>query len=103
MTKSLILASVALLSLGALALPAQAKTAAVASANSILTCDTDTLSHNDESNIASQLRAKGVNVSSVDAWHGCARAFVTRADGSQAMQFYDPDTLQLLGTDASRG
>lgn len=48
--------------------------------------------------ILQQLRAQGVNATSVENWNGCIRAFVTGADGSQSMAFYDPETLGSLST-----
>ncbi|MET3927549.1 hypothetical protein [Devosia sp. 2618] len=44
--------------------------------------------------IVTQLRQQGVNVSSVEEWNGLVRAFVTRDDGTQTMQFFTPGTLQ---------
>jgi hypothetical protein len=44
--------------------------------------------------IAMRLRREGYNVSSVEPWGGCVRAFVTMPDGSTKNQFFDPDTLE---------
>ena len=46
--------------------------------------------------IALKLQGDGVNVSNVEEWNGCVRAYVTRNDGSQAMVYFDPDTLQQI-------
>ena len=43
--------------------------------------------------IISQLQQRGINVSSVEDWNGLVRAYVTQEDGTQAMQFYTPDSL----------
>jgi hypothetical protein len=49
--------------------------------------------------VISELRADGVNVSSVEEWSGYVRAYVTLEDGRQVMRFFDADTLQpaLIG------
>ncbi len=42
------------------------------------------------------LRQQGYNVSSVEPWGGCVRAFITTPDGGTKFQYFDPDTLQPL-------
>lgn len=46
--------------------------------------------------ILASLKQKGVNAQDVSDWGGCVRADVIRKDGSTAMEFFDPDTLQQL-------
>ncbi|RYE57168.1 MAG: hypothetical protein EOP20_07840 [Hyphomicrobiales bacterium] len=36
------------------------------------------------------LRQRGVDVTSVERWNGCIRAFVRKAEGGQEMQFFKP-------------
>lgn len=40
-----------------------------------------------------RLHEKGINATSVEEWNGLVRAYVTKDDGSQAMQLFDADTL----------
>ena len=46
--------------------------------------------------IATLLRQQGYNVSSVEPWGGCVRAFITQPGGGTKFQYFDPDTLQPL-------
>ena len=48
--------------------------------------------------IAMQLRQRGYNVSSVEPWGGCVKAFIEDGGGSEHMEFFDPDTLEPLTT-----
>lgn len=41
-----------------------------------------------------RLQQSGVPATSVEEWGGLVRAFVTQPDGSQAMQFFAPDSLE---------
>ena len=43
--------------------------------------------------VLTRLQQQGVNATSVDAWGGLVRAYVTQEDGKQVMQFYTPDSL----------
>lgn len=43
-----------------------------------------------------RLREIGVAATSVERWNGCMRAFVEQADGSRAMELYDPVSLIRL-------
>ena len=45
-------------------------------------------------NILVNLQAEGVNATSVEEWGNLVRAYVIQADGTQAMEFYTPVTLQ---------
>lgn len=89
----LILTAVAALGLVA-AVPAYAN--APAKTASVPACSADVNITDNTDTIAANLASKGVKVQSVDEWNGCVRAFVTRADGTIGMQFYDPDTLAQL-------
>lgn len=53
---------------------------------------TDTVTTNAPA-IVMRLREKGVNVTSVEPWNGCVRAFVARPDGGTKMELFDPETL----------
>jgi len=44
-----------------------------------------------------RLHEKGINATSVEDWNGLVRAFVTKEDGTQAMQLFDADTLAPVG------
>jgi len=46
--------------------------------------------------IVQALKAKGVNVQDISDWGGCVKADVVRPNGTAAIQFFDPDTLQRL-------
>jgi hypothetical protein len=87
MIKNTIVALVAAASLGGLAVPAMAATSISTSAPS------------SESNAFDadfqlvRLHDKGINATSVETWGPLVRAFVTLEDGTQAMQFFTPDTL----------
>jgi hypothetical protein len=43
-----------------------------------------------------RLRSVGVYANSVERWNGCIRAYVDNGSGGEAMEFYDPRTLQRL-------
>jgi hypothetical protein len=43
-----------------------------------------------------RLRRAGVDVTSLDYWNGCIRAWV-RTQGGQQEQFFDPNTLRQVG------
>ncbi|WP_332687976.1 hypothetical protein [Devosia sp.] len=44
----------------------------------------------------SMLRSKGVDVTRVEIWGGCIRAFVIQADGSEQMEFYEPTNFRRV-------
>ena len=44
-----------------------------------------------------RLKEKGINATSVEDWNGLVRAFVTKEDGTQAMQLFDADSLAPVG------
>jgi len=48
--------------------------------------------------IIASMQQKGINVQDISDWGGCIRADVTKKDGSTAMEFFDPNTLQRLDT-----
>lgn len=43
-----------------------------------------------------RLREAGIQTTSVERWNGCLRAYVVQADGSKAMQLFDPASLRPL-------
>lgn len=49
-----------------------------------------------QDSVVAQLRQQGVNVSDVEDWSGLIRAYVTLEDGTQAMQFYTPGSLEQV-------
>ncbi len=42
------------------------------------------------------LRKLGIDATRVERWNGCLRAFVREENGHEAMQFYDPITLERV-------
>ncbi len=42
------------------------------------------------------LRQLGVDATRVERWNGCLRAFVRKENGHEAMEFYDPSTLERV-------
>lgn len=40
-----------------------------------------------------RLQEKGVKATAIEEWNGLIRAFVVQDDGTQAMQFFDADSL----------
>lgn len=44
-----------------------------------------------------RLRRMGVEVTSLDYWNGCIRAWVRQPGGGQGEEFYDPNTLRRVG------
>ena len=97
MIKTLITAAFATVTLAAVAVPAQAQSASVAQ------CDStgDSISDN-ETTISMQLEQQGYNVTGIDEWNNCVRAYVVKADGSTGMAFFDPSTLQPVGGDYAK-
>lgn len=96
MTKTLIAAAIATMSLAAVAVPAYAAQPLTA------VCDTSNVSIQDNTTtITMQLEQQGYDVSGVDEWAGCVRAFVTKADGSTGMAFFDPNSLKLVAGEAA--
>ena len=59
---------------------------------SVLVTDTEAQASLDKQ----RLREVGVAATSVERWNGCLRAFVVQADGSRAMEIYDPASLRRL-------
>lgn len=102
MIKILMTVAAAGLALSAAALPAQASTLA-ASTVSPATCDATYSVRHHEFAIEQGLKSEGYNVSSVNDWNGCVQAFVTKADGTQAMAYFDPLTLKPVGPTAAKG
>lgn len=46
--------------------------------------------------VLAQLRQNGINASAVEDWGGLIRAYVTLTDGSEAMQFFRPGSLERV-------
>ena len=46
--------------------------------------------------IVTELKAKGINATSVEDWSGLVRAYVTLEDGSQVMQLFTPGSLEQV-------
>ena len=91
MIKTLITAAFATVSIVAVAAPAFAESGPG------VYCDTGVSIKDNETTIAQALAGKGVSVSGIEEWNGCVRAYVTNADGSTSMAFYDPLSLQQVG------
>lgn len=91
MIKTVIAAAFATVSLVAVSMPAQADTKAAAA------CDVSYSAADNETAITQLLGQKGLKVAGVDEWNGCVRAYVTQADGSVGMAYFDPLTLNQVG------
>lgn len=91
MSRLLVASAFAALSVAAVAVPANA-----AQPLSVA-CDTGTVSMTDDTSIIMQLEQQGYDVSGVDEWAGCVRAFVVKADGSTGMAFFQPNSLRWVG------
>lgn len=102
MIKILMTVAAAGLVLGAAALPAQASTAAAGTVSPV-SCDASYQVRHHEYGIEQGLRREGYNVSSVNDWNGCVQAFITKADGTSTMAFFDPLTLKPVGPTAAHG
>ncbi len=90
MFKTIFATAVAVTSLAVIALPAQAATTAG------YACDTGASIIGSEDAISAELTAQGYNVTGVEEWNNCVRAFVVKADGSQGMALFEPGTLKLV-------
>ncbi len=100
MNKLILLGAASLLSLGIGAVSTTASSAAsIASCqenlDSHVATGTDAVDANAASILAG-LHAKGINATDVTDWAGCAQVDVVRPNGSTAMEFFDPSTLQRL-------
>lgn len=97
MIKTIITAAFATVTLIAVAVPAQAQSASVAQ------CDDTGYSISDnETTITMQLERQGYEVTGVEEWNNCVRAFVVKADGSTGMAFFDPISLKPVGGDYAK-
>jgi hypothetical protein len=73
-------------------LPAQARPMACSlSSNNTVDQINDNPGH-----LVAALSAKGIKVGAIENFGGCIRAYVTDANGVQAMAYFDPDTLQRI-------
>lgn len=45
---------------------------------------------------ARNLRRNGIDTHQVERWNGCLRAFVRLPDGSQTMQYFDPNNYRQV-------
>lgn len=93
MIKTLFATSVAIATLGLVAVPVQAAGSVAPGACS----DTELSVHDEADAIAAQLEQQGYTVSGVDEWSSCVRAFVVNPDGTTGMAFFDPMTLKQVG------
>lgn len=82
--------------LSGMAIPAQAAVSAHAADNMAACYNTgDSKDINDDTDaIAARLGEHGYNVSGVEEWGSCIRAYVTDARGHTSMELFDPDTLK---------
>lgn len=48
------------------------------------------------SSIQQQLNDKGINANLVESYNGCVRAFVTKTNGTQTMEYFQPYSLQKV-------
>lgn len=97
MIKNTIIALVTATALFGAAAPAFAETSSAIGNNNDEVGEFDNGSyHTAAQNVLTRLRDKGVNATSVEAWGGLVRAFVTTEDGSRVMQLFAPDTLEQV-------
>lgn len=89
MFKTVVATALAVTSLGAIALPAQAADG--------VTCDAGASIIGAEDAITQDLTAMGYAVDSIEEWNNCVRAFVVKADGSLGMAFFEPGSLKPVG------
>ena len=89
MFKTIVAAAVAVTSLAVVTLPAQAAAGGI-------TCDVGASIIGSEDMIESELTAQGYDVSGVEEWNNCVRAFVVNADGTSGMAFFEPGSLKLI-------
>jgi hypothetical protein len=83
-------------SLIALAIVAAAAVPAFAGTDAIFNSSTtDQLAYS-KAVVINELQNKGVNAQDVDSWGQYIRAEVKLADGTQAVRFFAPDTLQQV-------
>jgi hypothetical protein len=82
MIKNSVVALVAAAALGGIALPAMAAPA-----------PTEASAGFDADFTLTRLQGTGVNATAVEEWGTVLRAFVVLDDGTEVMQFFDPDTL----------
>ena len=87
MIKTTLLALVAAAGIAGAAVPAYADTYAVFGNGS------DEMQDLQADSVLRDLRANGVNATSVEQWGGLIRAYVVGEDGTQTMQFFTPGTL----------
>lgn len=90
MFKTIFAAAVAVTSLAVVALPAQAATTAGH------VCETGASILGSEDVITAELTAQGYDVTGVEEWNNCVRAFIVKADGSQGMALFQPGSLELV-------
>lgn len=96
MLKTLLATGFATLTLAAVAVPASAAEPLAAA------CSTTGYSISDnETAITAGLAEQGYDVSGVEEWSGCVRAYIVNADGSTSMAFFDPLTLRPMGGDSA--
>lgn len=89
MFKTIVATAVAVTSLAVVTLPAQAAAAGI-------NCDVGASIAGSEDMIESELTAQGYDVSGVEEWNNCVRAFVVNSDGTSGMAFFEPGSLKLI-------
>jgi hypothetical protein len=102
MPKSLTLAVVAIMGLSGAAFTVLPANAAPAFCNLPSSNTLDPID-DDPSALAAALAAKGTKVSGLEDFGGCIRGYVTNADGTQSMAYFDPDTLKRVDTASVHG
>ncbi|AKR54289.1 hypothetical protein GCM10011321_25010 [Youhaiella tibetensis] len=92
MQKLLLPVLLAVSSVGAMALPAQAA--------SVPRCEIgSSTDHFDADENELRVRGLGLNVQRVEEWNNCIRAYVRNADGSESVMYFDPVSLRQVGGD----
>lgn len=93
--KTILIAAVFAAATGAAIVPIQAANLTINTA----ACDSTYSVTDNATQIQQRLAEKGISVSDVEDWGGCARAYFIKSDGSVGMAIFDPATLQQVGGD----
>ncbi|HTM76005.1 MAG TPA: hypothetical protein VL133_00030 [Devosia sp.] len=96
MIKSSIIALAAVAAIGSMAAPAFAISSAANSSGGAGVFGDGSAEYREfmADTILTRLQQSGVPATSVEEWGSLVRAFVTQPDGTEAMQFFAPDTLK---------
>jgi hypothetical protein len=92
MIRNLSLTLVAIMGTSSVLVPIQAQ-----AATRVPFCAADQNPNFDSDFARMSLQSAGHKVTSVEQWNGCLRGYVTNANGTTSMAYFDPDTLRQVG------